>query len=199
MKNTPWKLLDNNASWIIRAVVLVIRWSFIDNFSGRTRRRSSSLAITRVADLAFIRPRTRTPSSRTTRSWNEVVVGGVVDAGATGLTRGGNAEIGVMRMESAMKRCGRGDRIRKHERRRHRKTRSHRPRSESAAATGTEKSESGRKRRIRKRGGESGGKGKTPNQIEKSHRRPRLFQETPEKELKYRGGNTAAKREGEKQ
>ena len=109
-----------------------------------------------------------------------------MDAGATGLTRGGNAEIGVMRMESAMKRCGRGDRIRKHERRRHRKTRSHRPRSESAAATGTEKSESGRKRRIPKRGGESGGKGKTPNQIEKSHRRPRLFQETPEKELKYR-------------
>ena len=111
-----------------------------------------------------------------------------MDAGATGLTRGGNAEIGVMRMESAMKRCGRGDRIRKHERRRHRKTRSHRPRSESAAATGTEKSESGRKRRIPKRGGESGGKGKTPNQIEKSHRRPRLFQETPEKELKIPAG-----------
>ena len=138
MKNTPWKLLDNNASRIIRAVVLLIWWSFIDNFSGRTRRRSSSLPITRVVDLVFIRPRTRTPSSLTTRSWNEVVVGGDVDAGATGLTRGENAEIGVMRMESVTERCGRGDRIRKRERRRHRKTLSHRPRRKA------------RQRRVRK-------------------------------------------------
>ena len=61
-----------------------------------------------------------------------------MDAGATGL-RGNNAEnSGVLRMKSAMERCGRGDRIGRRERRKHRKTRSHRPRSEIAAATGTE-------------------------------------------------------------
>ena len=74
--------------------------------------------------LFLIRPRTCTSIFRTTPSLNEVVVEGDVDAGGTGL-RGNNAEnSGVLRMKSAMERCGRGDRIRRRERSKHRKTRS---------------------------------------------------------------------------
>ena len=51
MKNTPLKLPEKTASGIIRAAGLLIRLSFIDNISGRKRRRSSSLPITRVANL----------------------------------------------------------------------------------------------------------------------------------------------------